>query len=156
MKNLFLLLAMAIMAFAQPTFAQEDLEPEQSEVQVALEQMESASEVQAEAEILPEIEVPVPAEVSPVLPLVGMAIKFLNNAFPKSGPVIQMVLEVVSSIAVLFTLLVVFVSGVLRVPIVASRMKGSHKLADKIQAFHDKVIPWLKKLSIFNAPVKKK
>jgi phage-related protein len=93
-----------------------------------------------------------PVTVTPVLSVIQMVISFVSTSFPKAGPIIQFSLELIASLATFFTLLTVFVSGVLHIPMVIARYSGAVNLADKLQKIHDKIVPYLKYASIFNAP----
>ena len=94
-------------------------------------------------------------DADPALGLLQYALAFLHSTFPKAAPVIQLVFEILGSVAAFFTLLTVFVSGVLKLPLVVARFKGAHELEAKIKKLHDKIVPFLMKLSIFNAQKKK-
>lgn len=93
--------------------------------------------------------------VKPELEVISTAITMVKTYFPKAGPVIQLVTEVLFGISTLFTLLTAFLIGVLKIPVIAARIAGANEMADKIQKFADKIIPFFKYLSIFNS-VKKK
>ena len=93
-------------------------------------------------------------EIKPVLDILAGAIKYINMLFPKAGPVIQGTLEAIAGLTTLFTLLSVFLIGFLKIPIVLARVGRAHELAEKIQAFSDKITPYFKYLSIFNVQKK--
>lgn len=95
-----------------------------------------------------------PVVVTPVLSVIQMVISFVSTSFPKAAPIIQFSLELIASLATFFTLLTVFVSGVLHIPLVIARYTGAADAAEKIQKLHDKIVPYLKYASIFNAPKK--
>lgn len=142
---IFLTTSVVGIAFGQelPAFSQEE------------QQLVEEQTAQMTAPMLLTVQAEVPAEdpkVEPVLIVVKYAVEAINKLFPKAGPTIQLILEVIASIGTLFTLLTVFAVGLLKIPLVIARVGKAHELADKIQAFHDKWIPILKKLSIFNAP----
>jgi hypothetical protein len=97
------------------------------------------------------------ADVDPVFTVVGYVIEGLYKVFPKYAPVIQFCLELLASIATFFTLLVAFVSGVLKIPLVVSRWVGATAFEAKVQKIYEKCLPFLnklKKLSMFNATKK--
>lgn len=91
---------------------------------------------------------------APVLAVIGQVIGFLQVYFPKAGPIIQLVMEIIASIGTFFTLATVFVIGTLKIPYVMAKWSGAHDLADKIQKLSDKITPYLKYFSIFNSPKK--
>lgn len=155
MKKFSLALAVFFTVFiAAPMFA---AVPEVSSAITSVSQQEEVASKITSVEIsAKDMIVEETAPTEPVLVVVKYAIEIVNKVFPKAGPVIQLVLELIASLATFFTLLTVFVSGCLRLPIVLARVAGASEKADKIQAFHDKWIYWLKKLSMFNAPKLKK
>lgn len=96
-------------------------------------------------------------DVDPVFSVLKFVVEGLYKVFAKQAPVIQLVLEIMSSIAMFCTLLVAFLVGILKIPLVISKYTGATVAAEKIQKFYDKCLPYLnklKKLSMFNATKK--
>lgn len=108
-----------------------------------------------EVETLAAIEVTAVEDIEPQLEVVKSVLTFLVTAFPKAGPIIQGTVEVVGGLATLFTLLSVFLIGLLKIPVLVARFSGANELADKIQKLSDKISPYFKYLSIFNVQKKK-
>jgi hypothetical protein len=95
------------------------------------------------------------APVEPAFEFVKQLIQFLLTTFPKAGPIVQGFSEIVGGVAALFTLLAVFVAGVLKIPYILAHWAKAPELAEKIQKFSDKITPYFKFLSIFNVQKKK-
>lgn len=90
----------------------------------------------------------VPAEAMPP-EWIGFILVWLKS-IPSVGPVLIEVLKWISVIGTVFTVLATAISAVLKVPEIALRISGAEEIAGKIKAFHDKVMPWFKYLSIYN------
>nr|AMP48114.1 hypothetical protein [uncultured bacterium]AMP48138.1 hypothetical protein [uncultured bacterium] len=90
----------------------------------------------------------VPVEAMPP-EWIGPIIIWLKS-IPTVGPVLVEVLKWISVLATVFTVLATAVSAVLKIPEIAARLSGAEKLADSIKKIHDKVMPWLKYLSVYN------
>ena len=84
---------------------------------------------------------------------IGPIINFIL-AIPKVGPILGTVFQVVSAVAGVMTFVSVAVVGILGIPEIAARFAGAPDLANKIKAFSDKVLPFLKYFSIFNVQKK--
>lgn len=72
------------------------------------------------------------------------------KGLPYAGPVLIQIFKWSGVLAVVMTTLSVAVITLLKIPEVAARWAGAASVADKIEAFGKKVIPWLKYLSMFN------
>lgn len=94
-------------------------------------------------------------EVKPYFEIVKQVIEVLNKNFPKVGPIIQAATEIIGGLASIFTLLSVFLIGVLKIPAVVARYAGAHEKAAWLEGINDKVQYWTQKLSIFNVQKKK-
>lgn len=100
--------------------------------------------------------------VSPIPPVPGMdwltaavqTVLGIVNAIPGVGPVITAVFMVAGLVSGVMTALSICVQAVLAVPEIAARWKGAHAFADKVKALSDKILPWLRYLSMFNVPKK--
>ena len=84
----------------------------------------------------------------------GQVLMFIAS-IPKVGPVFEIVLLWVGSLAAFFTALTVFARAVLGIPMVVAKFAGAKELSDKIEAIYKKVSYYLDFLSIFNANKKK-
>jgi hypothetical protein len=96
----------------------------------------------------------VPAEALPPEWIGGILIWL--KSIPTVGPILVEVLKWVSVLATVFTVIATTASTLLKIPEIAARISGAEKLADGIKAFHDKVMPWLKYLSVYNVQAAKK
>lgn len=168
MKILNLFLAVFLTVFTVgPAFAQYSPDPS---INLALSQSLNSPALESEDDVeLPAVTItakdmlvtdgtvtaPSEEKIEPVLVVVKYAIEALNKLFPKQAKNIQLVLEIIASIATFFTALTMFAITILKIPLVVARVSKANELADKIQKFYDKWIPILKKASIFNAPTKK-
>lgn len=95
---------------------------------------------------------PVPVPI-PGFEWIAMVIAFIQN-IPGVGPVLAVAFEIVAMIAAVATALVVFVQTILHVPYIVAKWAGASVLAEQIKAVSDKVLPWLKYLSMFNVQKK--
>lgn len=118
------------------------------EVAVSPAVVEQVSDLPA-AQIDPDLE-----KVKPYFQIVNSILSWTVQTYPKVGPMLQGAVEVIGGLGALFTLLSVFVQGVLVIPVVIARFAGAHALADKVKAFSDKWVPKLKYLSLFNVSKK--
>lgn len=89
----------------------------------------------------------------PGMDWVAYLIDFLSG-LPWVGPFLVMVLKYVGIVAAVFTSASVFATTLLRIPEVIARWAGAEMLASKIADFHDKIVPWLDYLSVFNSKKK--
>lgn len=80
---------------------------------------------------------------------VGAILLWLKS-IPTVGPYIVIALKWIATIGTVFTVLATAASTILKLPEIIARVSGAEALADKIKAFHDKVMPWLRYLSIYN------
>ena len=74
---------------------------------------------------------------------------------PKVGPILVEVAKWLGVLASVFTALSISITAILKIPEIVARWSGASDFADKLKAFHDKIQPWLKYLSIFNVQKKK-
>lgn len=93
----------------------------------------------------------VPADAPPAW-LEGV-INFVR-ALPYVGPVVVEILKWMGVISAVMTAISVCTITVLKIPQVIAKWAGASKLADQIQAISDKVLPYLKYLSMFNVQKK--
>lgn len=73
---------------------------------------------------------------------------------PKVGPILVEIAKWLGVLASVFTALSLALTVILKIPEITARWAGASEFADKIKAFHDKIQPWLKYLSIFNVQKK--
>lgn len=69
---------------------------------------------------------------------------------PTVGPVVLKILGYMGFVSAFLTALSVFLQALLVIPEVALRFAQAPAWADKVKALSDKVLPWVKYLSMFN------
>lgn len=126
MKFLNAIFVLVILTFAAASFAQETA---------------SATIVAQNANGIPEW----------VIQLIGA----ISSFFPSVGPILVKIATIAGIIATVATALVIAARAVFAVPELALRWAGQKEKADKILAIADKVIYYLKLVSMFNAQKKK-
>ena len=89
----------------------------------------------------------------PGLELIGVLVQYLSS-LPGVGPILGKLFEIVALVGAVMTYLSVAAIGLLKLPELAARFAGLQGMADKLQAISDKVLPWLKWLSLFNVQKK--
>lgn len=127
-------------SFIEEAYAQDGLSPDEVYLK--------AVEVESPAEAIPD------EEVKPYFEFFGSALGLLKKHFPKTATFIQASGEIIGSITTIFTLLTVFLLGLLKVPVIAARFTGAKEWEEKIQKFSDKVVYYAKVWSMFNAQKK--
>lgn len=81
--------------------------------------------------------------------LIGML-----NGIPAVGKYLAIAFQVAAVTSASLTALVVFLETILKIPEVAARWAGAEDLADKIEEFKNKVLPWIKYFSMYNVQKK--
>jgi len=74
---------------------------------------------------------------------------------PVVGPYVVGFAKAMAVLSVSLTALAVFLEALLSAPEIAARLGNAQELADKIKRFKEKILPWVKKLSMFNVQKKK-
>jgi hypothetical protein len=90
--------------------------------------------------------------VQPDIPWLKDVLAFLQS-IPVVGPYVKIGVEVMASIAVFMTALAAFLKSVLTISYVAA-MKFAPSLALSIIKFEERVLPWIKYMSMMNADKK--
>jgi hypothetical protein len=72
------------------------------------------------------------------------------QSIPTVGPVITFILNFIATIATVFTMLTVFLTGACKTLSTLAAFAKLGPIAENIQAFHDKVQPYVAYFSIFN------
>lgn len=90
--------------------------------------------------------------LQPDLPWMKEVLTFLQ-AIPVVGPYVKIAVEAMAAIAVFTTALAGFLKAVLSISIVATQ-KFAPGLALSIKNFEERVLPWIKYLSMMNADKK--
>jgi hypothetical protein len=73
---------------------------------------------------------------------------------PAVGAILAKVFPIIAIVAGVFTYLSVAAMGIFRLPAVLAQWAGAQGAADKLNALHDKIAPWLQYLSMFNVQKK--
>jgi hypothetical protein len=90
--------------------------------------------------------------IQPDLPWLKDVLAFLQS-IPMVGPYIKIGVEIMASIAVFSTALAAFLKSVLAISYIAA-MKVAPGLAASIVKLEERVLPWIKYLSMMNADKK--
>jgi hypothetical protein len=89
-----------------------------------------------------------PSEALPPV-WIGDVLVWLKSV-PHVGPILVEVLKWISVLGTIFTVVATAATAILKVPEIAARIAGADAFADKLKKLHDKIMPWLRYLSIYN------
>jgi len=81
---------------------------------------------------------------------VSMVMQFLLN-IPHVGPVLVKAIEIIAAVSIVMTSLSAGLIMFVKLSAGAAKLVGAHDAAEKIVAKSEKVLYWLKYLSMFNA-----
>lgn len=95
-------------------------------------------------------------EVDPATqyPWVGMVLGFLGG-LPGVGDILAKVVSVVMVVGAVMTVVATTLDGLSKSLEGVLNVAGLKGIAEKVKAFHDKVTPWIKYLSLYNVQKKK-
>lgn len=96
------------------------------------------------------------AQVAPVegLDWLTSVINFVSE-MPYIGPVLVVIFKVASVASIALTALAAFLEVILTIPELVAKFSGATEFAAKVNKIKNKILPWIKYISMFNVQKKK-